>query len=138
MSVGAHGESIPPERCWELLSAVSVGRIALSLHALPQILPVQYYVRDRRLLLCLGHRGVPLAALDGAVVAFAADSIDPADRAGWSVQVLGRSSFEREVVPGADCGQPTAGQIVQLQVASVTGQFVHLCPLVDRLRLAAH
>jgi nitroimidazol reductase NimA-like FMN-containing flavoprotein (pyridoxamine 5'-phosphate oxidase superfamily) len=30
------------EECWELLALASVGRIALSVKALPTILPVQY------------------------------------------------------------------------------------------------
>ena len=47
-------ELIPENRCWELLTTVSVGRLALSVRALPVILPVQYYLDGRRLAICLG------------------------------------------------------------------------------------
>ena len=36
--------AIPVQRCWELLATASVGRLALSVRALPMIRPVQYYL----------------------------------------------------------------------------------------------
>ena len=78
-----------------MLATASVGRLALSVRALPLIVPVQYYLDGRRLALCLGHHELPERALDETVVAFAADSIDPVTRSGWSVQVQGRSVISR-------------------------------------------
>ena len=92
--MGGGGDLIPEEECWQLLASASVGRVALSIHALPAILPVQYYLDGRKLALCLGHRELPERSLN-AVVAFAADAIDPISRSGWAIQVQGRS-----LVPG--------------------------------------
>ena len=75
-------ELIPADRCWELLATVSVGRLALSVRALPVILPVQYYLDGRRLAVCLGHHQLPDRALNDVIIAFAADAIDPVDPVG--------------------------------------------------------
>jgi len=129
-------DQIPSQRCWELLATASVGRLALSVQALPVILPVQYYVTGHRLAACLGHHTIPKRSLHDAIIAFTADAIDPAARSGWSVQIQGRSS-----IPGPDgldgfdtgCGQPTAGQIVAIEPGTITGYYVHLCPFIDAL-----
>jgi len=85
--MGTPGELIPEEECWQLVATTSVGRVALSVKALPAVLPVQYYLDGRTLAVCLGHRQISERSLHGAIVAFAADAIDPATRSGWSVQV---------------------------------------------------
>ena len=124
-------EQIPSQRCWELLATASVGSLALSVRALPVILPVQYYVTGHRLTVCLGHHSIPARSLNETIIAFTAGAIDPAARSGWSVQIQGRSS-----VPGLDgldtaCGQPTAGQIAEIEPGTITGYYVHLCPFID-------
>jgi hypothetical protein len=130
--MGVGDDLIPEEECWELLGSASVGRVALSIHALPAILPVQYYLDGRRLAVCLGHRGLPERSLN-AVIAFAADAIDPASRSGWSIQVQGRSSTPGPLRVDTDCGWPTAGQIVQLEPQTISGYRIHLCPFIDSL-----
>jgi uncharacterized protein len=72
---------IPEQECWELLASTAVGRVTLSIGALPAILPVQYHLNGHTLLVCLGHRELPERALN-TVVAFAADAIDPPTRSG--------------------------------------------------------
>jgi hypothetical protein len=134
--MGGGDDLIPEEECWQLLAGASVGRVALSIHALPAILPVQYYLDGRKLALCLGHRELPERSLN-AVVAFAADAIDPTSRSGWSVQVLGRSLIPRSVQANTDCGWPTAGQIVQIEPETISGHRIHLCPFIDSL-MARH
>jgi len=101
------GGLIPEPECWELLASASVGRIALSMRALPAILPVQYY-------------------LD------AADAIDPQTRSGWLVQVQGRSVIPRQLRIDAACGWP-AGQVVQIRPEIISGYRMHLCPFIDSL-----
>jgi hypothetical protein len=125
---------IPEQECWELLASASVGRIALSIRALPAILPVQYYLDGGTLAVCLGHRELPDRTLN-AVVAFAADAIDPQTRSGWSVQVQGRSATFRQRRTGADCGWPTAAQIVRIEPEIISGYRMHLCPFIDSLLL---
>ena len=124
-------EQIPTQRCWELLATASIGRLALSVRALPVIVPVQYYVTAHRLTACLGHHAIPERSLDNAVIALTADAIDPATRSGWSVQVQGRSFIPRPDGFDTACGQYTAAQLVEIEPATVTGYHVHLCPFID-------
>ncbi len=114
----------------------SVGRLALSVRALPVILPVQYYLDGRRLAVCLGHHGLPEQALDETIVAFAADSIDPVTRSGWSVQIQGRSVIPRGLRIDTDCGWPAVAQVVEIEPGTIRGNRIHLCPFIDTLLAA--
>jgi len=129
---------IPEEECWELLATASVGRLALSVKVLPTILPVQYYLDGHTLAVCLGHHEVTERSLHDAIIAFAADAIDPVTRSGWSVQIQGRSVILRQIGFDTDCGQPTAGQIVRIEPAKITGHRVHMCPFIDALLAGSH
>jgi len=126
-------DALSERECWELLATASVGRLALSVRALPVILPVQYCLDGRRLAVCLGHHALPERALDGTILAFAADSIDPVTRSGWLVQVQGKS-----VIPGGPridtgCGSPAAAQVVEIELATISGHRVHMCPFISTL-----
>ena len=131
-------DAISEQECWYLLATTSVGRLALSVRALPMILPVQYYLHDRDIAACLGHRELPERSLDEAIIAFAADSIDPSTRAGWSVEVQGRSVLSRQAWSGTNCPQHAMGQVVRIEPTTLTGHRVHLCPLIDEMRAASH
>lgn len=128
---------ISEERCWELLATTSVGRLALSIRALPVILPVWYYLEGHSLAVCLGNRKIPDRSLDQAIIAFTTDSIDPVTRTGWSVQVQGQSVIPHAHRFKTDCGLPTAGQVVQIKAATITGFHVLMCPYIDSLHAAA-
>lgn len=127
-------DAISEQGCWYLLATTSVGRLALSVRALPMILPVQYYLDGRDIAACLGHRELPERSLDEAIIAFAADSIDPSTRAGWSVEVLGRSVLSSQACSGTTCPQRAAGQVVRIEPTTLTGHRVHPCPLVAEMR----
>ena len=131
--MGAPWDQIPSQRCWELLATASVGRVALSVQALPVILPVQYHVSGRRLAVCLGHHNIPARSLNETIIAFTADSIDPAARSGWAVQIQGRSFIPRLDGFDAACGQPAVGQILEIEPGTITGYYVHLCPFINAL-----
>ena len=114
-----------------------MGRLALSVRALPVILPVQYYLGGRRLAVCLGHHALPERALDETIIAFAADSIDPVTRSGWAVQVQGRSAIPRGLRIDTDCGSPAASaQVVEIEPGKISGHRTHLCPFIDMLLAA--
>ena len=132
----AHDDALSERECWELLATVSVGRLALSVRALPVILPVQYFLDGRRLAVCLGHHALPERALAETIIAFAADSIDPVTRSGWSVQVQGRSMIPRGLRIDNDCGWPAAAQVVEIEPGRISGHRMHLCPLIDALLAA--
>ena len=134
--MSTHHNALSERECWELLATASVGRLALSVRALPVILPVQYYLDGRRLAVCLGHHGLPERALDETIVAFAADSIDPVTRSGWCVQVQGRSVIPRGLRIDNDCGWPALAQVVEIEPGTIRGHRIHLCPFIDTLLAA--
>ena len=130
----AHDDALLERDCWELLATVSVGRLALSVRALPVILPVQYYLDGRRLAVCLGHHRLPERALDEAVIAFAADSIDPVDQVGLVSPGTGRSVISRGLRIDTACGWPSSpAQVVEIEPGKISGHRMHLCPFIDTL-----
>ena len=77
-------------QCWALLSTASLGRVALSVRALPMIVPVRFGVDGRKLRAHL-PRGTDLDdAVAGAVVAFEADGYDQDVGRAWTVHAVGR------------------------------------------------
>lgn len=83
--------------CFTLLASVPVGRVIYTRRALPAVELVSF-VLDHGEIVIRTDRGGALAAARGAVVAFEADRLDPAQQVGWSVTAIGPS---REVTdPG--------------------------------------
>lgn len=82
--------AIDEDTCMDLLSGVVFGRVALSIHALPRIVPVRFAVHRGRI--CAHVQGtVDLSeALDGAVVALQADGYDDRAEQVWTVHLVGR------------------------------------------------
>src|SRR5271165_6636211 len=83
-------EELTIAQCLALLTAGTVGRVGLSIDALPAVLPVNYVIHNGAIV----FRTVPgtklNAATEGAVVAFEVDSYgDPAHPTGWSVLARG-------------------------------------------------
>jgi len=82
---------IDTETCLGLLGGATFGRVALSVHAMPRIVPVSFTARRGRISLSLRSDtdlADPLS--DATVVAFQADGYDDEARRGWSVHVVGR------------------------------------------------
>ncbi|MFF4399565.1 pyridoxamine 5'-phosphate oxidase family protein [Streptomyces sp. NPDC001480] len=81
------------QECLRLLTNVPVGRIVHTRRALPAVLPVNFCLDDDGAVLLRTSAASELAdAVDGTVVAFEADEVDAARRAGWSVVVTGRAT----------------------------------------------
>ncbi|MDF3299122.1 pyridoxamine 5'-phosphate oxidase family protein [Streptomyces tropicalis] len=79
--------------CLHLLASAPVGRIVHTRHALPAVLPVNFSLDgDGAVVLRTSASSELVRAIDGAVVAFEADEMDAATRAGWSVVVTGAAS----------------------------------------------
>ncbi|HEY5032515.1 MAG TPA: pyridoxamine 5'-phosphate oxidase family protein [Actinomycetes bacterium] len=75
--------------CVRLLGSTAVGRIGVSIAALPVILPVNFAVFDGSILFRTGRGTKLAAATQNAVVAFEADGFQPDGTVGWSVLVRG-------------------------------------------------
>nr|BFD80720.1 pyridoxamine 5'-phosphate oxidase family protein [Streptomyces sp. Xyl84] len=81
------------QECLRLLVTAVVGRVVHTRHALPAVLPVNFRVdSDGAVLLRTAAASELARAIDGAVVAFEADEVDPAAHSGWSVVVTGSAS----------------------------------------------
>jgi uncharacterized protein len=84
-------EILSDEACIDLLRAVPVGRVAVTIDALPAIFPINFAVVEGAVV----FRTLPGTKLAGAtagtVVAFEADSFEADGRTGWSVMVQGKT-----------------------------------------------
>jgi len=133
----AHNDALSERECWKLLAKASIGRLALSVRALPVIMTVQYYLDGHRLAVCLGHQALPERALNETIIAFAADSIDPVTRSGWSVHVQGQSVIPRGIRIETTCDWPSSpAQVVEIEPKTIAGRRVHLCPFIETLLVA--
>ena len=78
--------------CMRLVGSVPLGRIVYTRQALPAVELVNFAIDRGEIIIRTDRSGELAAATRGAVVAFEADSLDPAGLAGWSVTVIGQSS----------------------------------------------
>jgi Pyridoxamine 5'-phosphate oxidase len=85
-------EELTPWESMRLLSSVSLGRVVFTARALPAIRPVNHMVDGDYIIIrtdLSARITSELQSEGGSVVAYEADAIDPAERLGWSVVVLG-------------------------------------------------
>lgn len=118
------------EQCFSLLTTVAIGRVGVSIDALPVILPVNFTVLDDWIL----FRTVPGTKLDAAmrrsVAAFEADDHAADGSWGWSVLVRGYAHDLRDgqSVPPAGALHPwpyprgEANHVVGIEATMVTGR----------------
>jgi len=85
-------QPLAPEECQRLLAERSIGRVGISVGALPVVLPVNYALLDGDVVVRTGEGTKLDAALAGAVVAFEVDQVDPIYHQGWSVLLQGRAT----------------------------------------------
>lgn len=85
------------DESWQLLAGTSLGRIVFTHHAMPAIRPVNHLVDDETVII-RSHLGAAIVgrAMDGAVVCYEADDIDPVRHTGWSVIVTGMARLVRD------------------------------------------
>ena len=72
-----------------MLATGSFGRVALSVRAMPVIVPVRYRVEANTLRVQLANMAT-IDTLAGSVVAFQADGFDHETQRDWSVHAVGR------------------------------------------------
>lgn len=110
MELHEDGLSVVPEQgCAELLARGLIGRIGVTMGALPVILPVNYAMLDGDIVFATSEGTKLRAAANHAVVAFEVDEVNPDDRSGWSVLVVGPA---REIT---DPGEITRAQALGLR-----------------------
>jgi nitroimidazol reductase NimA-like FMN-containing flavoprotein (pyridoxamine 5'-phosphate oxidase superfamily) len=89
-SDGSALKQLTRDECLRLMASVPVGRIIYTRQALPAVELVNFVLDDGDIIIKTDYSGKLAAATRGAVVAFEADSVDPARHAGWSVTVIGQ------------------------------------------------
>jgi nitroimidazol reductase NimA-like FMN-containing flavoprotein (pyridoxamine 5'-phosphate oxidase superfamily) len=89
-------EIIDRSECLRLLKTVPIGRIGLSVDALPVVLPVNFVLRNEEIIIRTAPGTKLSAAVANAVVAFEADQFDSISHTGWSVLVQGTSRVLRD------------------------------------------
>ena len=83
-------ELLSEEEARALLGAVGVGRVGVTIGALPAIFPVNHSVVDGAIVFHAAPGSELSAAVEGRTVAFEVDELDPAERTGWSVLAVGQ------------------------------------------------
>jgi uncharacterized protein len=124
---------ISREQCLTRLASAQLGRIGVSIDALPVILPVHFALVDESVLFrtTLGTRLD--SAASSAVVAFQVDAYDSTEPGWWSVLLQGVASPvpERETEMGSDGAPPgrdwsSAGKVshlLRVRSQSMTGRL---------------
>ena len=92
-------EQLSRDECLRLMASVPVGRVIYTRRALPAVELVNFALDQGDIVLRTDGGGKLAAAVRGAVVAFEADCLDQAHRAGWSVTAIGPS---REITDPAE------------------------------------
>jgi uncharacterized protein len=82
-------EEISRAECLELLREARVGRLGISIDALPAVLPVNYLLLSDAVVIRMVGDSALFRASSGAVVAFEVDDYDSIGSFGWSVLVRG-------------------------------------------------
>lgn len=78
---------------WQRLGSTHLGRIGISVGALPVVVPAVFAVVDRRLALAIDPETHFAGAVDGSVVAFEASGHDEALERWWSVLIRATCSL---------------------------------------------
>jgi nitroimidazol reductase NimA-like FMN-containing flavoprotein (pyridoxamine 5'-phosphate oxidase superfamily) len=113
-------------QCLALLASVPVGRIIYTRRALPAVELVNFALDQGDIVIRTDRGGKLAAATRGAVVAFEADELDPAARAGWSVTAVGPS---REVTdPGELARLETIG--LRAWAPGTRDHFIRISPVM--------
>jgi uncharacterized protein len=83
-------ELLSEAEAWELLVRGEVGRVGLTIGAVPAIFPVNYTVLDGAIVFRTAPGAKLSAAMAGNVVAFEVDHHERQGRIGWSVLAVGQ------------------------------------------------
>lgn len=129
-------EILGEQECRRLLERAHIGRVAVTVGALPAIFPVNYAVHDGDIVFMTGEGTKLRAASRNAVVAFEIDGFDPLTHSGWSVLVVGMT----EELTGVDLDEvvglplePWAGgdrtHYVRLTTEFLSGRRLQRFPL---------
>lgn len=117
--------------CYRKLEGSHLGRLALSIGALPAVFPIHYALLGRDPVFRTDAGTKLTAAANGNVVCLEIDHADPLDHTGWSVMVTGPSEVLKDPDDLARAAElplePWVGQgdaFVRVRAALVTGRRI--------------
>lgn len=117
------------EECLELLENHPGGRIAFGDDRGPTMLPVNYAMDGRDVLISTSAYGNLARWAVGRPVSFEIDDIDPSSESGWSVIVRGRAEQAEYLdLPVDPAGRPypwaegTRTFLIRIRTATITGR----------------
>jgi uncharacterized protein len=124
-------EELSVSACREKLKTATVGRLGVSIDALPVVLPIDFAV-DGNSIVFRTDPGTKLsAAMNEAVVAFEVDDYDPVAQRGWSVLVQGvarqiraQSRLDRARSLSLRGGGRAGDAYIEVQMEIVTGRYL--------------
>jgi hypothetical protein len=125
-------EILSEDDCLALMATVPVGRVAVSVGALPAVFPVNFALYDRRIVFRTG-KGTKLdASVRNAVVAFEVDHFDAMYHEGWSVLAVGMAediTDNLELIGGDGRVRPWAGgdrsHYVSIEIELLSGRRIN-------------
>jgi nitroimidazol reductase NimA-like FMN-containing flavoprotein (pyridoxamine 5'-phosphate oxidase superfamily) len=128
MSLTDNGlELLSPEECHDLLARSGVGRVGVTIAALPAIFPVNYGLVGENIVFLTGEATKLRAAVDHAVVAFQVDQFELGAGWGWSVLAVGIAteiSDPAELAAARTLGLRPLAQGVRTHFARIRPEFV--------------
>lgn len=136
-------EEMDESECWDLLAHVTIGRLGLHFGAIPRIVPMNFTVFDKCIVVCTAVGAAVTHALRDAVVAFQVDDFHLNKPKGWSVVAVGPSAPVTDLrtlhaVDGLPL-EPWAGQrqcVTQIEPRFISGRrFVQRTPTVSMARV---
>ena len=103
------------DECYAMLASREIGRVVFRQGALPIVTPARYVVSGLDLYLSTGPQVEQHEGINGAVVAFEVDELDPHTGEGWTVTVTGIAE---------PCTHPSRWRIIaELGLAPLDGQW---------------
>ncbi|HET6873289.1 MAG TPA: ANTAR domain-containing protein [Acidimicrobiales bacterium] len=125
MADGGDLEPLTEVDCLRLLGTQALGRVGLSTHPTPVILPVIYRTAEDSIIFAAA-RNTTLSTVDGTTVAFEADGLDHDLGWGWSVVVVG--SGQRRPLPSAGLWPQEAepGEVIVIPIERISGRRLRM------------
>lgn len=136
-------ELLSDDDALRLAATRPIGRVAVTVGALPAVFPVNFTIAGRDIYFRTAHGTKLDAALHRAVVAFEVDDFDPVTHEGWSVLVVGmaadvtddeRAMFDGRRAPVRPWARGERDRLVRVSGDIVTGR--RLSPAGDVVRTA--
>ncbi len=130
--------ALDEQTCYQLLESAPVGRVLVSVDAMPAAFPVNYRLNGDEIVFRTAPGTKLSAAVDRTVLGFEADEIDLTHHTGWSVLAVGLSRVVSEPSEVAALDQigldswwiaPSARYVV-LKIQRLTGRRIAGEPLV--------